>query len=138
MEREIVRLRNLRQKAPENREDYLENQADMAELKGQISRTNCIRGIIRAEDIRRMFGHIHFSPKEQMGGDLTQVQYPTNQKWKKTSSPEELEQRIIEQQGQHSAQANETPVAKATQGNMDLTAMLYHNIMTNSIPDTKK
>lgn len=128
----------MRKNSPKDREDYLEEAADIYELKGQHNRTAIIRGILRVEELRRTYGHIRYSINQRDGGEITQVQYPTHNGWKLTTDPKDMETRINKQQSKHFSKANSTPVAQYFQHHPEGTTELFQNFSQSKILDTTK
>ena len=67
-----------------------------------------------------------------------QVRYPTNNGWKTTKKPQELEQKVLQQQTEHFAQANPMPIAQATKNVKEEQNHLFKHYMTGIIPDTEE
>lgn len=129
-------LHNLREHAPKHREEYLEDMADIYELKGQVNRVAIVWSIVWVEELRRTYGHIRYSINKVDMGDITQIQYPTHQGWKITTDTRDLEERISTQQGQHFAQANSTPVAKYFKNKSQVQHQRFDLFQASEVPDT--
>ena len=126
-----------RHKAPTHQEDYLEDKVEMYKLKGQTKRSNIIHNILNTEDMRKKFQLIAYTLKASPLTDLTQVQYPTKNKlWETSTTPEDLETRILNQQDKHFTQANQTPIATHYKGRVHDSTELYKNFAHNNLPDT--
>lgn len=130
-------LHKMRDTAPKDREEYLEDMADIYKLKGLHNRTAIIRNILRVEELRRTYGHIRFSIKTEDRGEITQIQYPTHQGWQVTTDPGDLEQRINIQQNKHFAQANSTPVTRHFYNKTDTHQELFNQFWNSQTPDTE-
>lgn len=134
---EIQRLIEARKNGAQQRPKYLEERAEIQELKGQHNRAAIIKNIIKSEDIRQIYGHIKYSNKPQETLDLIQVTFPTTTGWRVTKSPEELEEKILQQQEEHFAQANYTPVARVTNSIRSIERELFTHFEKGNIPDKK-
>ena len=118
-----------------NQVDYLEDKADIYELKGQGNRVAIIRSIIAVEELREKYRHIRYAIREHTTLDLTQVQYPTQTGWKTTKNPTAMEESIFRQYSKHFTQANTTPVAREFHMGTHAENDLYENFENNQLPD---
>ena len=134
----IKNIHKVRAQGYDNRCTYLEEKADIEEIKGNASRTQIIKNILNVEELRHLYGHISYILKDGTRQSLTKVQYPTTSGWTKTTTMEDLEQRLVHQQRTHFSQSNTTPLA--------LDGRVYNipihayprDIMSMDLPDTSQ
>ena len=132
----IRALQQIRMDAYNHRQTYLEEAADIQELKGNTDRVQILRNIRTVEELRRTYGHIRYATKEanQING-LTRVSYPTKTGWKTTTDTTDLENRVLSQLTTHFGQASNTPLAE----NGDIYKILDgSDINTHGLPDTER
>lgn len=132
----IRALQGIRHDAYTHRQTYLEEAADIQELKGDTDRVNILRNIGTVEELRPTYGHIGYATKDasQVNG-LTRVSYPTKTGWKITTDPKELESKVFTQLTTHFGQASSTPLAE----HGDIYTILEGSTMkTDDLPDTER
>ena len=108
----ILELRAVRANAYQLRQSFLEEEADLQEIKGNTARHIILRNIQKVEALRRTYGHIRYATKAACSQRITRVQYPTHTGWETTKDSAELEKKILQQYRQHFRQASSTPLAK--------------------------
>ena len=133
----IRRLQLIRHEAFHHRQTYLEEAADVQELKGNGDRARILQNIRNVEELRRTYGHIRYATKNanQING-LTRVSYPTTTGWKTTTNPTDLEAAVLNQLTQHFGQASNTPLAE--HGEVYKIAEGGRPLPTAGLPDTEK
>ena len=134
----ILELRELRGNAYQLRQTFLEEEADLQELKGNTARHIIIRNIQKVEELRRTYGHIRYATKEASQQTITRVQYPTHTGWETTKDSEDLEERILQQYRQHFRQASSTPLAQHGKIFGIPRDTHPHDLDTLQLPDTER
>ena len=134
----IKDIRTARATGYANRRTYLDEKADIEELKGNATRQQIIKNIKNVEELRHTYGHIRFVMNDKPNTHLTKVQYPTTTGWKETTTTQELEDVVLRHQLHHFGQPNSTPLVK--EGTIyDFPSRQHPNALTTSgVPDTSQ
>lgn len=131
----IKELRQLRREGTTHRDQFLQEQIDILELKGLRNRTKILQNIKVVEELRQSFAHIRYVTKDYKSTNLHHIHYPTTEGWRTTTSPEEMEELILKQQEKHFSQASHTPVGGDFTGLNDKSTW-YQNFLSSNITDT--
>ena len=121
-----------------NRRTYLDEKADIEEIKGNSTQQQILRNIQNVEELRHTYGHIRFVVNENPKTQLTKVQFPTTTGWKETTTTQELEDVVLQHQLQHFSQPNNTPLVQ--EGSIyDFPKRSHPNALSSSlVPDTSQ
>ena len=106
--------------------------------KRSQNRAAIIHNIQKVEEMDLTYGHRKYVVKDSKYTNLTQVMFPTTQKWETTCTDTELQQRILQQQHTHFSQANNTLKEQHYIAHREDTMhqSLYQAFRNNNIQDT--
>lgn len=131
-------LQQVRRDAYEHCKTFLEEQADIEELKRNTTRAQILLNIRHVEELCRNFAFIRYTLKPHQSTNYTQISYPTTRGWEDTITPQEMKQKVLDQKVKHFHQASHTPVAR--QGDIFKFPNMIHpnELNTSTVPDTGK